>query len=98
MDDDGVGIGTIDAGRKNKIEGPARTSYGFLARLLIAEIPNEKLQKMRATGGFYGMPNDCAAQRRRIFSRGDNRKICDFLREEVNFAGIILGEAYKNFG
>ena len=65
---------------------------------MIAEIPDEELQKMRTRGGFYGMPNDRAALGRKIFLRGDDWKIADFLCEEVNFAGIIFCEADKNFG
>ena len=70
----------------------------LFALFLITEIPDEKLEKMRATGGFYGMPDDGAALGRRIFSRGNYRKIRDALCEEMNFTGIIFSETGKNFG
>jgi len=52
VDDDSVGIGTIDTRGKDEIEGLAASAGKLFALFLIAEIPDEELQKMRPSGGF----------------------------------------------
>jgi hypothetical protein len=99
VNDNYIGVGTVDTGGKDEIETEAAESRRCPTRKAIEEKPRDVGEEQwRAGDRGNWMPEDdslCA-----LVMRGPARygKIFDTLGEEMNFAPIVAGQPLEQFG
>jgi hypothetical protein len=97
MHDDYVGVETIYSGGENKIEAKSVHSAIPSAVDLVQKNPREKLEEMRARDGRNFMPNDPAGICQALRRTASQRKICDALGVEMDFAMLVVRETLQHF-
>lgn len=98
VDDDYVGIGTVNARREDNVKrGPGKECESP-APHAIEEIPRCKVEEQRSAQSRNAMPEDGASARGMIAIPRRHRKIFYALREEMDLAAIVAGQAFDQFG
>jgi hypothetical protein len=98
VNDNEIGVQTVDSGRKNKVE-PQSTDQAIPGTAEgIQKKPSQKLQKMGARHGRNPVPDDYAEVLRAGNIRWSKREALDALGVEMNFAMLMAREALEEFG
>src|SRR5258708_14749282 len=90
---DGVRIAAIDSGRKNQIEAKPAKLFLIPAKGLVGEVPQQKIQQMRARQCRDPVPDCFSGRRGRRGSFVSNSfEITDRLRINMYFAAVLAKE------
>ena len=98
VNDDNVGVQTINSGRKDKVEPKSMDPAIPKATDPVQQEPGEKLQELRAGHGWHSMPDDRSRVLRACVAWLSNGKIFNALGVEMNLAKFFASEAFQQFG
>src|SRR6266852_1368125 len=98
VNDDNVGVETVNSGRKNKIEPQSADPAIPRAAERIQEKPGDKLQEMGTGDGRDFMPDDRAGVLRACNTWRSKGKALNALGIQMNLAKVFAREALQHFG
>jgi len=98
VNDDNIGVQTVDSGGKNEVEAKSMDPQIPCARKRIQEQPGEESQEMGTGNGTNFMPDDRSGALRPRNAWVSQCKVFDALGIEMDFAMLVVCEALEQFG
>jgi hypothetical protein len=98
VNEDDVGVQTVDSGRENKVE-PQSVDHAIPRTTeRIQEKPGDELQEVGAGGGGDSVPEDRSRLLREVDTRLSKREALDPLGVEMNLAMLMARESFEKLG
>jgi hypothetical protein len=98
VNDDDVGVQTVNSGRNDKVEPNPVDPAIPRAADRIQEKPGEELQEMGTGNGRNSMPYDRAGFLRMCNTRFIEGKLCNALGIKMNFTMLVARKAFQQLG